>query len=410
MASITGLDISGNALVAFCLWDMLERNLASAYAWRCQPFELAENPTFAPSDVSIVIATIQPDDSFTRALRLWLENKPKEIIIVTITRDLEAVKELVSDLEHGQDIIQVLAINHANQRQQQIHGIKMTTGKIILLADDDTFCTNSKVVPWLLAPLENPRIGAVGGKQLADIPLERRNAAISTPWEAISVFGLDTFHNTSAARFGADEDTWVLVGRAQAIRGDILRDPAFLHGFVNETWRGVPIRTGNDAFITRWVVAQGWKMAYQVADGAEVHTIPLVDRTVMRQRARWLRNSHMFFSSALLWAPGFFEMRRETPYKARKMLERVFRPLITLVHFGVWLRACKMHPHLWLVITAWYAFLYYQPYRNFAVKYPWMKRHVWALFLMDTVGSLLVELYAWLTISNDTWMTREDSA
>ncbi|KAM0279548.1 hypothetical protein ACHAQH_004503 [Verticillium albo-atrum] len=400
MASLTGIEFAGNALVAFCLWDMLERNLTGAYAWRCEPFEIHENPSYVSCNVSIVIATVHPEISLTRCLRLWLANKPKEIILVTTTRDLETVKNLVSPL--NQD-------TSKNHRAQQTRGIEAATGKIILLADDDTFCTSPNVIPSLLAPFENPRIGAVGGKQSADIPLECRNSMRSTPWEAISVYDLDAFHYTATARFGADKGVWVLVGRVQAIRAGILHDPAFLHDFNHETRRGVHIRRGTDTFITRWIMSHRWKIAYQIADEAEVLTTLLSDRAVVGQRVRWFRNSHMYFLSSLLWAPGFLKMGRKHPHMARKMLERVIRPVLMLMHFGVWIATLMAHPRLWLVITAWYAFLYYHSYRGFTEKYPWMRRHVWALFLMDTVGGLLLEIYAWVTINHNAY-SKEDGA
>ncbi|KAM0330616.1 hypothetical protein ACHAQA_003565 [Verticillium albo-atrum] len=345
---LTGLSHPGTALVAFCLWDMLERNLAAAYAWRCEPIEIPEEPTYLPADVSIVLATTKPTKSLARCLRLWLENKPKEIIIITIDRDLETVNRVVDQLDQGIGKIRILINSQIDHRQQQTRGIEVATGKIIFLVDDDTFCTNANVLNWLLAPFENTRVGAVSGRhRSAHISPERCNPGVSTPWEALFIRGVDAFNETATARFGADKGVWVLVGRVQAIRAGILHDPAFLHEYNHQTCRGVPLRTGDDTFITRWITSHGWNIAFQRADEAEVCTTPPRDGAMVSQRVRWLRNSHLFFLSSLLCMPGFFKMTRRHPYMARKMLERVLRPALVLVHFGVWVAALVAHPRLW---------------------------------------------------------------
>lgn len=44
-------------------------------------------------------------------------------------------------------------------------GIRLARGKIIALVDDDAFWPATTVLPYLLAGLENPKVGGVQGKQ-----------------------------------------------------------------------------------------------------------------------------------------------------------------------------------------------------------------------------------------------------
>lgn len=122
----------------------------------------AKTPTFTTEDVSIVLATIHPDPDFVRCLDSWLDNKPKEIIIVTVPRDVPVIKKMILHVRHSSEKIRILTVEEANHRTQQICGIKAATGKVLAIVDDDTFC-GPDVLTWRLAPLENPVIAGVTG-------------------------------------------------------------------------------------------------------------------------------------------------------------------------------------------------------------------------------------------------------
>lgn len=44
-------------------------------------------------------------------------------------------------------------------------GIRMARGQVIALVDDDAFWPATTVLPYLLAGLEDPKVGGVQGKQ-----------------------------------------------------------------------------------------------------------------------------------------------------------------------------------------------------------------------------------------------------
>jgi glycosyltransferase involved in cell wall biosynthesis len=99
-------------------------------------------------------------------MRLWLANKPKEIIVVTIPRDLDRVKQLILPIPRPDfDKIHVRTVPNANKRAQLIRGIQAATGTILALVDDDVFWPHDMVLPYLLAPFEHEDVGACGGTQ-----------------------------------------------------------------------------------------------------------------------------------------------------------------------------------------------------------------------------------------------------
>lgn len=56
------------------------------------------------------------------------------------------------------------------------------------------------------------------------------------------------------------------------------------------------------------------------------------------------------------------------------------------------------------IITLWYMHQYIRTYQEFSGRFPWLSRHVWALFLYDTVGWLPMEMYVWATMAEETWV------
>lgn len=58
--------------------------------------------------------------------------------------------------------------------------------------------------------------------------------------------------------------------------------------------------------------------------------------------------------------------------------------------------------------VAWLAFGWngwFSTYRNFLRWYPYCGRQVWAFLLMDFTGPI-VDIYVYLTMNNDNWLTR----
>jgi len=115
--------------------------------------------------VSIIVPIIDTESTFTECVRLWLKCEPREIIIVTVPRNKDRVLELLGSLQEETGKIITLIAPLANKRQQLSMGIKAARGEIIALVDDDVYWSVDTVVPYLLAPFENEKVGAVAGIQ-----------------------------------------------------------------------------------------------------------------------------------------------------------------------------------------------------------------------------------------------------
>jgi cellulose synthase/poly-beta-1,6-N-acetylglucosamine synthase-like glycosyltransferase len=124
-------------------------------------------PTSLPGDVSVVIPTISTEEFFGECLVKWLENDPKEIIVVTIPRDFAMVRRTMAAISRMANAskVRVVTVDQPNKRAQLVRGIRLATGRFVALVDDDTFPVAETTLTHLLAPFEDEDVGAVGGPQ-----------------------------------------------------------------------------------------------------------------------------------------------------------------------------------------------------------------------------------------------------
>jgi hypothetical protein len=147
----------------------------------CKPIPLPQNPRYTKKDCSVVLAVIDPPDTFSQTLLDWIRLEPLEIILVTTSEWTAAVMAHVNKvppftLHYGPISFQVLESGILSHRYQQVVGYRKAKGKIILRSDDDVFWHSTQAIDYLLAPFgskDEPlptdpkqRVGAVMGKQL----------------------------------------------------------------------------------------------------------------------------------------------------------------------------------------------------------------------------------------------------
>ncbi|KAG6818688.1 hypothetical protein H0H93_002793, partial [Arthromyces matolae] len=230
------------------LWYIIR--LLAAFTYR--PVPIPENPTYiAPEDVTIIVPTIDAGEEFKEAAHSWLVGKPKEILIITEEKMLGPLQDLANAVDPER--IRVLTVPFANKRLQMSHGIKNTTTDIIVFADDDAIWPPT-MLPYMLAPFEDQKVGGVGTSQRVQ-PVGNR----MTVWEVLAAFRLTIRNIEIASATHIDGGIPCLSGRTAAYRTVILKDPDFLHGFTHDYWLGkYQLNSGDDKFLTRWMVSHGW--------------------------------------------------------------------------------------------------------------------------------------------------------
>ncbi|OLN83731.1 N-acetylglucosaminyltransferase [Colletotrichum chlorophyti] len=419
------MPVADVVLGALWAWYAYDDANTARLAKKYKPLALPEKPKYKSTDVSIIIPTIDTPETFTDCLRLWLANHPREIIIVTIERDLKRVHDLVKPvIAEGDDRITLMTADHANKRQQLVAGMKEAKGRILALVDDDAFWSTVEVLPHLLAGFEDPGVGGCVGKQSlfnsianrvltqpysAHIPRDRRDPAVITPWEVASLRSLDNQNNVQAVRFAADGGCFCLVGRTLLMRTEIAQDPEFLHAITHEYWRGKLLNTGDDVFVTRWLQAYGWDVSIQNAPEAEITTHVMRDSDLLRQMVRWQRNATQSQLCMVFEKPGFFKLYQKHPYMARKLIERLLRPIIAWTHIFAFVQGLRNNSWVAYFVALWYIWGWAKSYSAFDRRFPWVRSQLWAAFLLDNAHPIL-DVYSWLTLSTEAWGTRNEDA
>ncbi|KAF8705924.1 Glycosyl transferase family 21, partial [Rhizoctonia solani] len=383
------------------LWYLIR--VAASFTYR--PIPVPENPTYiASEDVTIIVPTIDAGEEFKEAAHSWLVGKPKEILIITEERMLGPLQELADSVDPSR--IRVLTVPFANKRLQMTHGIRNTTTDIIVFADDDAIWPPT-MLPMMLACFEDQKVGGVGTSQRVQ-PVGKN----MTVWETLAAFRLTIRNIEISSATHIDGGVPCLSGRTAAYRTVILKDPEFLHGFTHDFWLGkYQLNSGDDKFLTRWMVSHGWNTYIQCCKEAELLSTMKPNWRFLLQVLRWTRNTwrsdlRSLFMERHVWTSH--------PYCAYTMVDKLFNPFTLLVgpvlvirlciqstkpvaqggyhlpwwnilaSYAVWLsatRTAKLLPHLWhrpqdiIYVPAFIAFGYY-----FAI----MK--LYALFTLHEVG------------------------
>jgi cellulose synthase/poly-beta-1,6-N-acetylglucosamine synthase-like glycosyltransferase len=207
-------------------------------------------------DVTIIVPTIDNGEEFKVAAKYWKMNRPKEIIVVTSQKMELEMQRTCASIDSS--LFRVLSVPQPNKRVQMVVGINAATTDIVALADDDAIWTEH-FLEWCLAPFDDDKMGGVGSKQIMT-PVD----GSPTFWEVIADFRLTMRMIECSASTFVDGGMSCLSGRTAIYRREILADPNFQTEFVNETWWGkYALHSGDDKFITRWLVKNGWNMYLQ---------------------------------------------------------------------------------------------------------------------------------------------------
>jgi len=269
--------------------------------------------TFTDEPVMISLASLEAAFS-------WLEGNPKEIIIVTEETMKGPLQELANSVDPNK--IRVLTVPLANKRLQMVHGIRHTTTDIIVFADDDAIWPPT-LLPYVLACFEDQQVGGVGTSQRVKPCGDRM-----TVWEVLAAFRLTIRNIEISSSTHIDGGIPCLSGRTAAYRTVILKDPEFIHGFTHDFWMGkYHLNSGDDKFLTRWMVSHGWNTYVQVCKEAELLSTMKPNWRFLKQVLRWTRNTVRSDFRSLVTERHVWSSH---PYVAYSMIDRFINPFTLL--------------------------------------------------------------------------------
>ncbi|KAL8970126.1 MAG: hypothetical protein Q9183_001665, partial [Haloplaca sp. 2 TL-2023] len=263
------------------------------------PILPAVDPKFKAKDVTVVIPTLGEDTQHLRYCLLSINScRPKAIVVVTPRA--RVVHNICQELclHH----VQVVAAPKANKRLQMIQGIEHVMTPMTVFADDDVFWP-STLLPWILAPFEDPTVGAAG----PTISLER--PCNFNVWDFLSTAYLERWHFAIKASSNMDGGLACLSGRTFAIRSKIVQSDEWVAACAAEKWFfNIPLSSADDDnFVTRWLVNHGWAIKIQMAPQAHCttvlkHTSAFLGQCVRWQRTTWRSNITSMFVDKTIWS------------------------------------------------------------------------------------------------------------
>ena len=265
------------------------RLVVNLYAFcRLRPIPIPEKPRLTSKDVTVVIPSIDGNGGeLWDTIRSILATEPFQIILVTTEANSLRAHVMVKSMPTTK--IRICTVAHPNKRRQMVRAIPEIKTEITVFADDDVTWP-IKLLPWMLAPLENECYGGVGTNQRlrrAEAPTFRQRI-----WGYLGALYLERRNFDCAACMYMDGGLPCLSGRTVAYRTSILRDDAFTNGFTHEEWLGqYQLNADDDNFITRWLVSQGKEIAYQYHKEAEVQTTLEDNSKFLKQCLRWSRSN-----------------------------------------------------------------------------------------------------------------------
>jgi len=254
----------------------------------------AGEPKYTARDVTVIIPTIHNHFQDLRcSLQSILACRPAKLILVTTSNRYEALQQMAETLRLPKSdyptAIEVLHIGKANKRVQICKALRRDhfRTQITILADDDVEWPQN-LMPWILAPFEDDKMGGVGTCQ----SVKRVDGDLETRvYNWLGAAYIERRNFEISATHNIDGGTSCMSGRTGAYRTEILKDCGFLDGFENEMWGKDILYADDDNFITRWLVAHQWKTWVQYDPECEIETTLETSIKFLYQCSRWARSN-----------------------------------------------------------------------------------------------------------------------
>lgn len=360
--------------------------------------------SYSSSDVTIIVPTIDCGPEFGRAAIQWMKNAPAEIIVVTTHACLADIQKMVYAVDKGSGLFRVLSVPEANKRVQLVEGINAARTEILALSDDDAIWSDD-FIKWMLVPFDNPRMGGVGSSQ-AMMPVGDK----PTLWEIMADMRLSMRMMEASATSYVDGGISCLSGRTAVYRREILSDSALQDSFINEKWMGkYYLHSGDDKFLTRWLVSHDWQMGFQMHQDAMLRTTFKPNWYFLKQLLRWTRNTwrsdfRSLFIDRKIWS--------RYPCVAFNMLDKMINPA-TLLLGPVLIGHAMFHHTRWSPLAILASEVVWVVFSRYIRLYEHWRRRQWdiihlPLYIAFNYFFALMKIYALFTLHITGWATRSD--
>jgi len=258
--------------------------------------KLPTDPVYRSSDVTVVVPSVLDSDIF-ETLESIARNKPHQILLVVTEDNVAVANELQRCLEYKGLVI--VPVSQLGKRVQMVAGIKQVQTPVTVFSDDDVVCPPN-YFSYLLAPFNDPRVGAAGTKQRV-----KRDPRPSV-WNMLGIAYLERRNFNTITTNYIDGSVSTLSGRTAAYRTEILKRDNFFDFFINDQFLGKQIRTGDDKRLTMGVFSSGWRIRITYTEEAVLYTsldegVQFLHQCLRWARSHWQGNAAVVANESYWW-------------------------------------------------------------------------------------------------------------
>lgn len=365
-------------------------------ASKFKPMDQVEFEVFTPS-VSVIVPVVDEPihiwKQVLEALKVALVGLNSEVIIVP--NGSNAIKETILAEEMG---FNVRRVSKASKRLALEAGVSRCRNEICIVLDSDTIVEPDAILKLIRVF----QVDSVGGAVPRQVVFNREHNI----FRRVSDWLEDIRFNEVLK--GQQLSVGCLCGRLLAVRTNLMT--ALMPELVNERFLGSACISGDDRFITSWLLKHGWNTVY--VDNALVHTnAPNTLDGFVKQRLRWSRTS---FRETILSLGWIFKHPFTAFTTLANVVMRWFYFVVIVMAILSWLGVIERIHYLnlptWqLVLGTIVGFFVSGFLRQFRHLYntPSDLKYLPAFLLLTSGVLTLVEWYGNITVKESNWLTRK---
>lgn len=380
-----------------------------------KPIAVPREPKHIASDVTVVIPTIGLNaDLLYKVIRSILSHPIARLIIVTdgpyCNDECTAFTQAIPDAR-----VKLLHCTYKGRRQKTALAMPHIHTPFVALQDNKTtWPATTSFIPLLLAPFDDPRMGAV-------MPLiEARHHHHRSIIEAFHNFLGMTYLMRRAHEYRAcnaiDGGLSTLTARFGLFRTSIYTDKVFQYEYLNEyCWlpffgRKGPLDADDDKFHTRWLIEHGWRMKIQACPDTTLVTENGESNRFASQVLRWTRTTWRSNPRELIHG----KVWRRHPFTAVTLalwtvrVSLVHEPLMFWLLYNALQNAgqTESFPGYAAILVYWILVLKFNKLSPHFAKYP--RDLVWFVpYLLLGWFCSLVKIWALFTLHKTEWVVAE---
>lgn len=202
-----------------------------------------------------------------------------------------------------------------------------------------------------------------------------------------------------------DKGCSCISGRTGCYLTSLINNPDFMHEFLNEKFFGMQTLSGDDKFLTRWVVNHGFKTYHQLYNSTKLTTTFENGSKLMQQLVRWSRNTWRsdfknLFIERKIWS--------NCPFTAIVMLDKFYTPFFLLFGPVYVITLFFINGMNYKVLVAYIAWLIVSRAIRLCYHFVEHPGHIFYLpaFVLFQYIQGVIRIYALFTLYNRSWGTR----